>query len=109
MRRPVFSVASLTSAAARARCARPLNVPLAAIGVSVTTLGGVMRGIYPELLRALGKSEACVMNFTVVPRARQAAMFETGRADLLVAATRTPHRTAINTAFLYRWSAADRC
>lgn len=78
--------------AVRAECSRPLTVPVAPIGQSVTVTGGVIGGIYPELLRALASKEGCEINFSAVPRARQAAMFETGRADLLVPATRTPQR-----------------
>jgi polar amino acid transport system substrate-binding protein len=44
------------------------------------------------MLRAMGKKAGCELAFSVVPRARQELMFETGRGDLLIAATRTPRR-----------------
>ena len=77
---------------AHAQCSRSLNVPVAPVGLSVTTVGETVGGLYPELLRGLGGKDGCTFEFSVVPRARQEAMFETGRADLLVPATRTPRR-----------------
>lgn len=75
-----------------AQCSRPLNVPVAALGLSVTTVGDNVGGLYPELLRGLAGKDGCSMVFSIVPRARQEVMFETGRADLLVPATRTKRR-----------------
>jgi polar amino acid transport system substrate-binding protein len=49
-------------------------------------------GIYPDLLRALGTKEGCEFVFTSVPRARQELLFATGKADLLVPASKTPQR-----------------
>lgn len=88
----LLAVLMLLAAGAQADCLRPVRVPVAALGVSVTTVGGEVGGIYPELLRSIGQKEGCEMAFSVVPRARQEAMFETGQADLLVAATRTSRR-----------------
>eukprot|EP01137_Pigoraptor_chileana_P009308 Opistho-2@57344 len=82
----------LAATPARAQCSRALNVPVAPIGLSVTTVGEAVGGVYPELLRGLAGKDGCNMNFTVVPRARLELMFESGRADLLVPATRTPRR-----------------
>ena len=76
----------------QAQCSRSLNVPVAPIGLSVTTAGDVVGGLYPDLLRSLAGKEGCSVEFSVVPRARLEAMFESGRADLLVPATRTPRR-----------------
>jgi len=77
---------------AQAQCSRPLKVPVAPIGLSVTTVGDTVGGLYPDLLRSLAGKEGCQVEFSVVPRARLEAMFETGRADLLVPASRTPRR-----------------
>jgi polar amino acid transport system substrate-binding protein len=73
-------------------CSRPFNVPVSAIGMSVTVSGLNVGGVYPELLRSLDGKNGCTFNFSPVPRARLEAMFETARADILVPATRTPRR-----------------
>ncbi len=78
------------AAAGSASCARPLRAPVAPLGLSVTIEDRQVGGIYPELLREL--SAACGVEYAVVPRARQQLLFDTGKADLLVPATRTPAR-----------------
>ncbi|MET0517922.1 MAG: hypothetical protein ABW005_03695 [Burkholderiaceae bacterium] len=82
----------LQPALARAECSRPLQAPVAPTGLSVTTTGQAVGGLYPELLRGLLAKEGCEIEFSVVPRARQEAMFEAGRGDLLIPATRTARR-----------------
>lgn len=77
---------------ARAECSREMAVPLSSIGVSVIVNGTTFSGIYPDLLRSLGGKAGCHFAFTSVPRARQELMFETGKADLLIPATRTTAR-----------------
>lgn len=67
-------------------------MPVAPVGLSVTTVGETVGGIYPDLLRSFAAKDGCSFLFSVVPRARQELMFEAGRADLLVPATRTPRR-----------------
>jgi polar amino acid transport system substrate-binding protein len=81
----------LLPAAARAAivCRAPLEVPIAALGQAVTVENGKVGGIYPDLLKGLG--EGCI-EYTVVPRARQQRLFDVGKADLLVPASRTPER-----------------
>lgn len=79
-------------AQAQAQCSREILVPVAPIGLSVTVTGEEVAGVYPEVLRSSLAREGCPLKFSVVPRARQELMFETGRADLLVPATRTPKR-----------------
>lgn len=74
---------------ALAGCSRPMKVPVAPVGMSVTIGPTGVGGVYPEALRAV---PGCSFVFTVVPRARQEAMFETGRGDLLIPASRTPRR-----------------
>ncbi len=54
--------------------------------------GDTISGIYPDLLRGMAEKEACTFAMTAVPRARLENLFETGRADLLIPASRTPKR-----------------
>ncbi len=75
-----------------ATCSRPINVPVAVIGRSVMVNGDNIDGVYPEILRNLGEKEACRFVFTLVPRARLELLFESGRADLLIPASRTSKR-----------------
>jgi polar amino acid transport system substrate-binding protein len=77
---------------AQADCSRDIVVPVASVGVSVIVSNGTFSGIYPELLRSLGPRAGCHFTFVSVPRARQELMFETGKADILLPATRTPAR-----------------
>lgn len=84
-----------TATWAQASCSRELIVPVAPIGLSVTVAGEEVAGVYPEVLRASVAREGCPMRFSSVPRARLELMFETGRADLLVPASRTPRRDEI--------------
>ncbi len=91
-----LALALLHPVPAAAGCTRDIQVPVAPIGLSVAVAvnGGVesINGVYPDLLRKLFAREACKLQFSVVPRARLEAMFEAGKADLLVPATRTPRR-----------------
>lgn len=81
--------------AARADCSRDISVPVSANGASVVINGASVNGIYPDLLRNLGGRVGCNFLFSVVPRARQMAMYEAGKADLLIPAMRTPERDKI--------------
>lgn len=74
-----------------AACSRLIETPLAAVGLSVTVDGRLAGGVYPELLRGFAK-EGCEFTFNVVPRARQEVMFEAGKADLLIPASRSVRR-----------------
>lgn len=81
------------AADAHAACSRPMQVPLAPVGLSVLLPPlGQPTGVYPELLRQLGEADGCVFVMSTVPRARQELMFEKSQADLLVPASRTPRR-----------------
>lgn len=73
-------------------CSRDIIVPVAPIGVSVVVNGNAVEGIYAEMLRSLGAKAGCNFVFSVVPRARLEVMFESGKADLLLPANRTPAR-----------------
>ena len=79
---------------ALADCSRDISVPVSSIGASVIVGNGTFSGIYPDLLRSLGPRVGCHFVFSSVPRARQELLFETGKADLLLPATRTPARDA---------------
>lgn len=76
---------------ALATCSRVINVPISPIGLSVIVKGEEVSGVYPEVLRGLER-QGCMFGFSIVPRARLEAMFEAGKADLLVPATKTPRR-----------------
>ncbi|MES2152034.1 MAG: hypothetical protein V4508_19830 [Pseudomonadota bacterium] len=92
LRRLALAALLCAPAWARAGCKRPFNVPVSATGRSVIINGDAVSGIYPELLRSLSGKGGCEFKFSVVPRARQEALFEAGKADLLVPATRSPRR-----------------
>lgn len=81
-----------TPVVSHAACSRVIKVPIAATGKSVRVDGDTIAGIYPELLRGLSEKEGCSFTFTAVPRARLEVLFESGRADLLIPASRTPRR-----------------
>lgn len=77
---------------AGAACSRPINVPVSPLGVSVIVNGDKVTGVFPDMLEQLGARTGCKFVWSVVPRARGEAMFEDGRADLLVAATHSDKR-----------------
>lgn len=80
---------------ATAGCSRVINVPIAPVGLSVFVLpDGSVNGVYPEVLRSAASKEGCEFEFSVVPRARLEAMFENGRADMLIPASRSAARDA---------------
>jgi len=79
---------------ASAKCSRVIQVPVAPIGQSVQIDGTNISGIYPELLRGMADKEGCSFAFSEVPRARLELMFESGRADVLIPASKTPKRDA---------------
>ncbi len=85
------------ASASQAKCSRVIQVPVAPIGQSVLIDGESISGIYPELLRSLTDKEGCSFTFNEVPRARLEVLFETGRADLLIPASKTPKRDAFGT------------
>jgi len=85
------------SSTAHAKCSRVIQVPVAPIGQIVVIEGSDISGIYPELLRGLTDKEGCSFALTEVPRARLELMFEAGRADILIPASKTPKRDAFGT------------
>lgn len=94
-RRLALALAIALPALASAACTRPVIVPVSPTGMSVAVSGQSVAGIYPELLRGLSAKGGCEFIFSVVPRARQEAMFETGRADMLIPAMRTARRDQV--------------
>lgn len=90
--RLALALAITLPAAAMAGCSRPFTVPLAPTGLSVVVSGQSVSGIYPEMLNAISAKSGCEFKLSVVPRARQQAMFEAGQADLLLPATHTARR-----------------
>lgn len=78
----------------QAQCSRPIEAPVAPIGLGVTVAGGQVAGVYPTVMRELGAKHGCEIRFSPVPRARQEMLLENGRADLLVPASRSTKRDA---------------
>lgn len=95
----VWLAAGLAALAAHAgaTCSRDIAAPVSSNGASVLIEGEQVKGIYPDVLRSIGARTGCNIVFTVVPRARQVAMFRAGKADVLVPASRTPGRDQIGT------------
>lgn len=92
-----LGLAALGSVAAHAACSRVIQVPISALGQSVLIEGDSIGGIYPDLLRGLSDKEGCTFAMSDVPRARLEVLFESGRADLLIPASKTPKRDAVGT------------
>jgi polar amino acid transport system substrate-binding protein len=90
-------LASLAVQQASASCTRDLAAPVSSNGASVIIEGDQVKGIYPDVLRSIQAKTGCNIVFTVVPRARQVAMFKAGKADVLVPASRTQERDQIGT------------
>lgn len=92
--RSVLGMAVLLTAAtaAQAGCSRPIEVPMAPIGLSVSFDGQASGGVYPTLLREVGRAAGCEFRIQRVPRARLQRMFESGQADLLMPASASPSR-----------------
>ena len=91
------AMGAMGTALAGGQCSREISVPVSASGASVIVDNGHVGGIYPDLMRALGAKTGCQFAFSVVPRARQVALFKAGLADVLLPASRTPARDKIGT------------
>lgn len=79
------------SANAEASCSRVIQVPVAAVGLTLVVNGEKISGLYADVLQELRK-QGCRLKFTTVPRARLEAMFESGAADLLFPSNKTTRR-----------------
>ena len=100
MRRRIIAALAafgIVGAASAGQCSRDIAVPVSASGASVIVDGEHVKGIYPDMLRGLKTKSGCNFVFTVVPRARQVAMFKAGQADILAPASPTPERDQIGT------------
>ena len=97
LRALLLAFTALVAGAVHAQCSRPINVPMSATGLSVLVNGDAVSGIYPDLLRVLSEKEGCTFAMSGVPRARLEVLFESGRADLLMPASKTPKRDALGT------------
>ena len=88
------AVAVLLAAAgpAHAGCSRTVSVPVAPNGLGVTVGGGMIGGVYPQLLRRVSEQHGCQLAFMAVPRARLEALFDAGKADLLLPASPSAQR-----------------
>jgi polar amino acid transport system substrate-binding protein len=84
--------AALLHAPAFAGCSRPITGPAASTGHTVTFVNGQAGGMVPELLATIGARAGCTLVWSQVPRMRLEAMFESGSADLMVAATQVARR-----------------
>lgn len=87
-----LTVSLAATATATAGCSRPIAVPVSANGASVLLAPDGIRGIYPDVLRGVADKAGCQFDFTLVPRARQVAMYGLGQADVLVPAAHTTER-----------------
>ena len=95
LRRLAMALAVVGALSAHAECSRVIHVPMSSTGLSVLVNGDAVSGIYPELLRVMSDKEKCTFAITAVPRARQEVLVETGRADVLIPASKTPKRDAL--------------
>lgn len=86
------TLALLLHGTVAASCSRPVRAPAAPIGLSVVVKDESVSGAFPEFLVALGRKAGCTFEFPVVPRARLEAMFESGQADLIMAAVQSEQR-----------------
>lgn len=94
----MIALAQITVAhAGAATCSRDLVVPVSASGSSVMVDNGEIKGIYPDLLRTVSRKTGCKFIFSVVPRARQVALYKLGQVDLLLPSSRTPERDKYGT------------
>jgi len=97
LRTLILTVMALGTLTAQAECSRVIHVPMSSTGLSVLVNGDAVSGIYPDLLRVMSDKEKCTFAMTAVPRARLEVLFETGRADVLIPASKTPKRDALGT------------
>ena len=91
--RAAFLLLGLTlSAAAAAACSRPIRVPAAISGQTITSDGERVGGVIPEVMNKIGAGIGCTFVWTPVARMRLEAMFQSGSADMLLASNQVPAR-----------------
>ncbi len=93
---PILILGFLLSRTANAGCSRPVIVPSSSLGavMKVSEKTGEVSGVYPEVLREMGKKVGCEFQFPIVPRARAEIMVAQGSGDLLVGSVKVPERDA---------------
>ena len=97
MRCLAITLAALAPWLAQAMCSKVMNTPVAPTGLGVTIVGDTISGIYPEILRSNQSKDTCMFALSAVPRARLELLFETGKADILIPATKTVRRDELGT------------
>ncbi|MFZ6647259.1 substrate-binding periplasmic protein [Undibacterium sp. TJN25] len=87
-----IAMAAMAAGAGSAECSRPFVVPVSSTGSGTAITKKQFGSIYLDVLRSAGKKNGCEFVFSVVPRSRQEAMFQSGQSDILLPAIRTPRR-----------------
>lgn len=82
----------LLSLLSHAACSRPIQVPVAVAGLNVIYKNHRYSGIMPEFLSMLEAHSNCRFVYYYVPKNRQENLFESGKADLLIATVKTERR-----------------
>jgi polar amino acid transport system substrate-binding protein len=77
---------------ASAGCSRPIRVPASPSGQAVIKQGGQLVGLIPDVMNQIGAKIGCTFVWTPVARMRLENMFQTGAADILVAAVKVERR-----------------
>lgn len=89
---PTLLLLGLASSQAAAGCSRPIRVPAAISGQTVTSDGERVGGVIPDVMNKIGAAIGCTFVWTPVARMRLEAMFQNGTADLLIASNQVPAR-----------------
>jgi polar amino acid transport system substrate-binding protein len=76
-------------------CEREIQAPVSPTGLSITVQDDKIGGIYKDLLDSVASKSNCTFAMSAVPRARLERLFEAGKADLMLAVTRSPERDRI--------------
>ena len=77
---------------ADAGCSRVIIIPAAQSGHTVAFKGDEAVGVMPDMFKRLASATGCSFRWSLVPRIRLEAMFESGTADLLLVATESERR-----------------
>lgn len=88
----ILCLATTLPTAAGAACSRPITIPSAQSGQTISFKNGEAVGVMPDVLKGIATSTNCQLRWSQVPRIRLEAMFEAGSADVLLVATETERR-----------------
>lgn len=80
-----------------ASCSRPIVLPAAQSGQTITFKGDTPHGVMPDVFQSIASSTGCTFRWSLVPRIRLEAMFESGTADMLLVATHSERRDQYGT------------